>query len=251
MIKNKAQTPQAILPGILGVILILGLLSIFSQYKINLNKNQIDKNPTNLQAKKININIEQTKGSLPPLGIATAPIKLIEFSDFQCPFCRILYFETLSKIKEEYIDKGLAVLYYRDYSFLGLESVLASLASRCANEQNKFWEYHDILFKNQKGENLGNFKEENLIKFAEELSLDLEKFKKCLDEKKYYNEIQQDIINAQTIGVRGTPFVIISNGFNSYGVEGALPYEYFKNIIDSLISEYLEKNTNNNTSINY
>jgi len=154
MIKNKAQTPQAILPGILGLILILGLLSIFSQYKINLNKNHIDKNPTNLQAKKININIEQTKGSLPPLGIATAPIKLIEFSDFQCPFCRILHFETLSKIKEEYIDKGLAVLYYRDYSFLGPESVLASLASRCANEQNKFWEYHDIIFKNQKGENL-------------------------------------------------------------------------------------------------
>jgi len=249
MIKNKGQAPQALLPAILGVILILGILSIFSQYKVNLDKNQKNNENANFPAQKLKIDdINKSIGTLPPLGDPSAPIKIIEFSDFQCPFCKILYAQTFPLIKEQYIDKGLAVLYYRDYAFLGPGSILASLAARCANEQNKFWEYRDKLFKNQEGESKDNFKEENLIKFAQEINLDSEKFKKCLSEKKYYDNIQKDIIEAQNIGIRGTPFVIISNGTSSYGVEGAKPYQEFKMIIDRVLAESLMQNLINNPS---
>jgi protein-disulfide isomerase len=210
-------------------VLVLLILLISGGYLLFQNVTPI-KTPTNISA---NLNVENLIGFNPPLGNPDAPVKIIEFSDFQCPFCRKLHFESFKKIKEEYIDKGLVVFYYRDFAFLGPESVQASLASKCAREQNKFWEYVDILFKDQAGENVGGFSKENLIKFAEELNLDKEKFEKCLNEGKYMSEIQQDLQAAQKLGVRGTPYLIINNDI----VEGAYPYDYIKAIIEKYIKK--------------
>lgn len=210
--------------------LVLLILLISGGYLLFQNVTPI-KTPANISVNLNNIN--NLTGFNPPLGNPNAPVKIIEFSDFQCPFCRKLYFESFKKIKEEYIDKGLVVFYYRDFAFLGPESLQASLASKCAREQNKFWEYVDILFKNQAGENVGSFSKENLIKFAEKLNLDKEKFEKCLNEGKYMNEIQQDLQAAQKLGVRGTPYLIINNDI----VEGAYPYEYIKSIIEKYIKK--------------
>jgi protein-disulfide isomerase len=211
--------------------LVLLILLISGGYLLFQNVTPI-KTPANIS---VNLNnVENLTGFNPPLGNPNAPVKIIEFSDFQCPFCRKLYFESFKKIKEEYIDKELVVFYHRDFAFLGPESLQASLASKCAREQNKFWEYVDILFKNQAGENVGSFSKENLIKFAEELNLDKEKFEKCLNEGKYMmNEIQQDLQAAQKLGVRGTPYLIINNDI----VEGAYPYDYIKAIIEKYIKK--------------
>ena len=212
-----------IFPVLLLLILILG-----GGYLAFQNITPI-KAPANIN----NLNLKDLIGFNPPLGNPNAPVKIIEFSDFQCPFCKKFHFESLNKIKEEYVDKGLVVIYYRDFAFLGPESVQASLASKCSREQNKYWEYVDILFENQSGENLGVFNKENLIKFAEKLNMDKEKFEKCLNEGKYINEIQEDIKEAQKIGVRGTPYIIINNDV----IEGAYPYEYIKQVIEKYIQK--------------
>lgn len=173
-----------------------------------------------------------TKNSV-PLGNPNAPVKIIVFSDFQCPFCKKLYFETIKRIKEDYIDKNLAVLYYKEFAILGKESIDAALASKCAKAENKYWEYVDLLFNSQAGENIGSFSEENLIKLAENLGLDKEKFKKCLEEKQYINEVQDDINQGVSLNVRGTPYIIINNDV----IEGAYPYSEFQKIIN----KYLKK----------
>lgn len=170
-----------------------------------------------------------------PLGNPNSPVKIVVFHDFQCIFCKKLYFETIKKIKEEYISKGLAVLYYKDFAILGEKSIKAALASRCAKDENKYWEYIDLLYeisKNEKGENTAVFTEENLLKIAEEIGLNKDKFKNCLENKKYLDEIQEDINSGINLGVRGTPYVLINND----KIEGAYPYSEFKKIID----KYLE-----------
>ncbi len=208
-----------ILPAILLIILLLGGgYLLFQKTPIKYTANVFT-----------NLNLENLKGFNPPLGNPDAPVKIIEFSDAQCFYCKKFYMESFKKIKDEYIDKGLAVFYYRDFAFLGPESIQASLASKCAREQEKFWEYIDILFENQ---SVG-FNKENLIKFAERLNLDKEKFEKCINEGKYMDEIQEDIKAAQTLGVRGTPYFIINNDI----VEGAYPYEYIKQIIEKYIKK--------------
>lgn len=209
-----------ILPAILLIILLLGGGYLLFQSKIPV------KDTINTLT---NLDLENLKGFNPPLGNPNAPVKIIEFSDAKCFYCKKFYMESFKKIKDEYIDKGLAVFYYRDFAFLSPESIQASLASKCAREQEKFWEYIDILFENQ---SVG-FNKENLIKFAEKLNLDKEKFEKCINESKYMDEIQEDIKAAQALGVRGTPYLIINNDI----IEGAYPYEYIKQIIE----KYLKK----------
>jgi len=179
------------------------------------------------------INIIDLKGFNPPLGNPEAPVKIIEFADFQCFFCKKFYMESFRSIKEDYINKGLAVLYYRDFIILGPESTQASLASKCAREQNKYWAYVDLLYENQGLENSGAFNKENLIKFAEKLNLDKNKFEKCLNEGKYIKEIEEDTKAALKLGARGTPYIIINND----KIEGAYPYKYIKAVIE----KYLKK----------
>ncbi len=218
------MSQNQILPLILLLILILGGGYLAVNYKVKLNQQAPNFN---------NINLDSIKGFNPPLGNPNAPVKIIEFSDFQCPFCRKLYFETFKKVKEEYIDKGLVVWYYRDFAFSGPESLQASIASKCAREQGKFWEYVDILFENQAGENVGGFSKENLIKFAEKLNLNKEQFTKCLENNKYMDEVQKDLEDAKNLNVRGTPCLIINNDI----VEGAYPYEQIKLIIEKYIKK--------------
>src|SRR3989344_6092423 len=94
-------------------------------------------------------------------GNPAAKIVLIEYGDFQCPFCGRFFKTTEQEIKEKYIKSGEAVFVWRDFAFLGEESFRSAEAARCAGEQGKFWEYHDYLFNNQKGENEGAFSDQN------------------------------------------------------------------------------------------
>ena len=148
-------------------------------------------------------------------GDPSAPVRIIEFSDFQCPFCQRFTFQTAPLIHEEFIETGIASLEYRHFSFLGAESFAAAEASECAAEQNRFWDYHDILFLRQGAENSGVFSTGNLKDFARELQdeytdFDLGAFDQCLDSGRMRSVVQQMTDEAPQLGVNSTPTLMIN-----------------------------------------
>jgi protein-disulfide isomerase len=161
-------------------------------------------------------------------GDENAPITIIEFSDFQCPFCGKFEAETVSQIEKNYVDSGKVRFGYWHFAFLGQESFDAAEASECAADQNAFWEYHNLLFKSQNGENKGAFAKDKLKEFAASLKLDAQAFNDCLDSGKYTQLVQQLTGTAQSIGVRSTPSFVV----NGRAIIGAQPYDVFKQAIE-------------------
>lgn len=168
----------------------------------------------------------------PLLGNPSAPVLIVEFADYQCPFCGSFSRDIEPKIIDTYIKAGKARLVYRNFAFLGQESEWAALAARCAWEQDKFWQYHDYLYRHQQGENGGAFSRENLKRFARDLGLDPVRFGTCLDGDKYLTAVRKDTADGQSFGVTGTPTVFI----NGSPLVGALPWEQFQSAIDSALA---------------
>ncbi len=173
---------------------------------------------------KVNIDA----GHLPVLGDKNAKVTVIEFADFQCPFCKRFFDETETNLVKDYINTGKVKFYFRHYAFLGQESTWAAEAAECANEQSKFWEYHDYLYSHQGQENSGTFSKTNLEGFAETLGLNTSQFNSCLESDKYLKNVQDDLAAGQKTGVSATPTSFI----NGKSVEGAIPYSDFKNLVD-------------------
>jgi protein-disulfide isomerase len=117
---------------------------------------------------------------------------------------------------------------YWHFAFLGQESFDAAEASECASDQDAFWEYHDLLFENQSGENQGAFNKDKLKQFAADLELDTETFNECLDSGKYTQLVRELTQTAQSIGVRSTPAFVV----NGFAIVGAQPYDVFKQAIE-------------------
>lgn len=163
------------------------------------------------------------------LGSKDAKVSVIIFADFQCPFCGRWQKETYPLLKSEYIDKGLVKLDYMDYAFLGDESVRAAEAAKCAEDQGKFWEYHDLLFANQNGENEGAFTDAKLMQFAKNLKLQSSVFNACLTTEKHKSDVDADTQTGTTYGVDSTPTVFI-NG-NRY--EGIFKFSDYENVINA------------------
>jgi protein-disulfide isomerase len=152
-------------------------------------------------------------GNLPPLGNPQAPVKIIEFGDFLCPFCGQAVLNLYPQL-EPLIQQGKIVVYFRDF-VVHPEATIIHNASRCANEQNKYWEFHKSVFiKFMNGE--ATSKKENLLKLAQELNLDKDSFEKCLSENRYNQDIQNDTQYGFNVGVQGTPTFFI----NGQKVEG-------------------------------
>ena len=164
-------------------------------------------------------------------GDPNAPVAIIEFADFQCPYCGRFFAQTEPQIDKAYIQSGKVRFGYFGFAFLGQESNWAAEAAECAADQNKFWEYHDKLYGSQSGENQGAFNKDNLKKFAGELKLDISAFNECLDSGKYTQLIQEESSTASSIGVRSTPTFLI----NGQAIVGAQPFEIFQQTIDSLL----------------
>ena len=164
-------------------------------------------------------------------GDPDAPITIIEFADFQCPYCGRFFAQTEPQINEQYMQSGKVRFAYFNFAFLGPESNWAAEAAECAADQDKFWEYHDKLYDSQSGENQGAFSKDNLKQFAEELGLDTSTFNECLDSGKYTQLVQEESSMASSIGVRSTPTFLI----NGQAVVGAQPFEIFEQTIDSLL----------------
>jgi protein-disulfide isomerase/copper chaperone CopZ len=161
-------------------------------------------------------------------GDFNAPITLVEFSDFECPFCA-RHYPTLNRILDEY--KGKVRLVYKHFPLSSIHpnAQKAAEASECAAEQGKFWEYHDKLFENQRS----GFSVEKFKQWAKELGLDTTKFNDCLDSGKYAQKVKDDFQEGLQKGVSGTPSVFV----NGELIVGAVPYEVLKQKIDSLLTK--------------
>ena len=167
------------------------------------------------------------------MGDENAPITIIEFSDYQCPFCGQFAKNTQGALIEQYVKTGKVRFGYSHFAFLGQESLDAAVASECADEQNKFWEFHDLLFKSQSGENQGAFTQDNLIKLAEQVSLDKTTFSACLTSGKYLDRVQAQTQFAGSNGLTSTPSFLV----NGYLIKGAQDISAFKQVIESLLKD--------------
>ncbi len=192
----------------------------------------IPNQPTTLSpspSQKVSVDI----GHLPVLGNKNAKVTVVEFADFQCPFCERWFKNVKPNLIKDYVDTGKVKLAFRHYAFLGPESTWAAQASECASEQGKFWEYHDYLYDHQAAENSGAFAKDKLIGFAQALGLDMPKFSSCVESSKYAKNVSDDLSAGQKAGVNGTPATFI----NGQIVMGAQPYAAFKTIIDAQLAK--------------
>lgn len=165
--------------------------------------------------------IEVDPEDSPRWGSADAPVEIVEFSDFQCPYCT-RGAATLDQVKEHYGDKVTIV--YRHFPLpMHDRADEGAAASECANEQGKFWEYHDELFANQRA-----MSDEDLRTYATNVGLDLAKFDECYTSGRHVATVQDDVEDGQKIGMSGTPGFYI----NGRMLAGAQPFEAFKQIID-------------------
>jgi protein-disulfide isomerase len=162
------------------------------------------------------------------LGSPDAPVTIVEYSDFQCSFCAVAAETIVPQIERDYITDGRVKLQYHYVAFEGPPSVWAAEASECANEQGKFWEYHDMLFENQ-----GAFSIDSLKRLAEELKLDTQAFDGCIDSHKHENLVTAEREEAFDQGVNSTPTFIIGE----QTVRGARPYEEFRIAIEAELSK--------------
>jgi protein-disulfide isomerase len=157
----------------------------------------------------------------PAQGPENAPVEIVEFSDFECPFC-LRVFPTITKVLATYGDKVRFV--YRHYPLPNHPNARpAAEASACAAEQDKFWPYHDRLFSNA-----GKLAESDLKQHATALGLDADSFNACVASRKYRSDVESDIEAANAVGVNGTPAFFI----NGRALNGAQPFDAFKRIID-------------------
>ncbi len=159
------------------------------------------------------------------LGDPNAPVTLIEFSDYQCPFCKKFTTEIFPTIKEAYIDTGKVRFVFRDFP-LEIHDLAkeAALAARCAGEQGQYFAYHDILFENSE-----EISTENLKAWAAELGLDTDLFSTCLNDPEQMKDLETDIAEAKELGVSGTPSFLINEHF----ITGAQPFAAFKLLIEA------------------
>ncbi|RMF54619.1 DsbA family protein [Candidatus Woesearchaeota archaeon] len=174
------------------------------------------------------VDMESLMDDDPVKGDKNAPVTIVEWSDFQCPFCGRFYSQTLGKIYKEYIQTGKVKLVYRDFPLSFHQNAQkAAEAAECADEQGKFWEMHDMLFEKGVDGGVPTFKS-----YAADLGLDSEKFDSCLDSGKMAAEVQKDMRDGAAAGITGTPGFVV----NGKIVKGAQPFEAFKAIIDAELS---------------
>ena len=238
---------------IIGLVIAVGAAAFFAgMYASNMNSNQISQEdlddaiaklelkilqnrlPTNQPSEPVKISADDD----PVIGNPNAPITIIEFSDFQCPFCARFHVQTLPLLLEEYIEQGKVKLVFRDFPIQSIHpnALPAAVAAECANEQGQFKAMHDMLFDNQ---NQWSKQETDIAlsifsQYATEIQLDQNTFDSCLTSGKYIEEIRNDLEDGRSYDVTGTPGFFIGNDDIGYvELKGAQPFESFKKVIDA------------------
>ena len=185
--------------------------------------------PSQPQPTQNNFDMAELSDDDPFKGDENAPVTIVEWSDFECPFCSRFYSQTLSQIEEKYINTGKVKLVYRDFPLSFHQNAQkAAEASECADDQGMFWEMHDKIFENQ-----GSMSADNFKVWALELGLDATEFNTCLDSGKHASETQKDMADGSAAGIRGTPGFII----NGQLLSGAQPFASFEAAIEAALSK--------------
>jgi len=166
----------------------------------------------------------------PFLGDENAPVTIVEFSDYECPFCARFYSQTLNQIKSKYVDTGKVKFVYRDFPLaFHPQAEPSAIAANCAGMQGKYFEFHDKIFDNG---GAGGKSSTDYRRWAQELSLDVAAWESCLNDPQQKLEIQKDMQDGTAVGIRGTPGFII----NGQLVSGAQPFSVFEQIIESQLN---------------
>lgn len=207
-----------IIPAIIGIL--FGMIMIANQeesstYSMNLSKKNLFEGST-------------------ILGNPNAKISIVEFGDYQCTFCYKFHDNTFKKILDNYVTEGEVNFVYKDFPLNGPASAMASEASYCAQEQGKFWKYHDLIYQNWEGENTGWLTRDALNRFAEDVELDVTKFNSCMNDSKYRQKVLEIEQFAREINIDATPSFIIFDDTNAYRIIGAQPFEKFEQILNEL-----------------
>ena len=184
--------------------------------------------------------VKPVSENVKPLGNEEADITVIEFADYRCPFCHKFHEETFDKVVTNFLNTGKAKYLFKDLvvndcgEYKGF--MQAAVASQCAAEQGKYWEYSKEIFKNFKPEPQHWINLDSLITFANNIQIqDISKFKSCVESNKYQHQIQESGTLAKQLGITGTPsFVILKNDKIETTFPGAVPYEYFENTLNAL-----------------
>jgi len=174
----------------------------------------------------------------PLKGDPSAPITLIEFSDFQCPNCGRFARDTSPQIEATYVESGMVSIAYKHFTIVGPDSKPAAMASQCANDQGMFWEFHDELFNNQSKGNTGWVNRDNIKQFASNIGLDMQSFNSCFDSNKYSSLVENDLNLAKQLKFTGTPsFLVLKNdGSKPIVLTGAYPFATFQKIFDDSLN---------------
>ena len=170
------------------------------------------------------------------LGDKKAKVTIVDFSDFQCPYCRIFWEETFSQLKKDYIDTGKVNFVLKDFPLsFHPGAVPAAKGAMCANEQGKYWDMVNKIFSEQakQGQNTVQFTVDDVKNWAGQLGLDAAKFNSCVDSNKYQSKIDKDSAEGTKLGIEGTPTFLINNT----KLVGAQPFSEFKRVIDAELAK--------------
>jgi protein-disulfide isomerase len=233
---SELSTPMA--------IVIAGVLIAGAVYFSSVSKNTQVNNPGNGNA-VLPTNLVPVGKEDRTLGDPNAKVTLVMYEDFQCPWCEKFDTESEQAIRNTYVKDGKVQLVFRDFPFLGDraksegkedESTKAAEAARCAEDQGKFWEYHDYLFAHQNGESQGAFSVKNLKSFAQTLGLDKTSFNQCLDSDKYAKAVLDSKNAGADAGVQGTPKgFILKKGKVVDTIDGYVPLQTVTQKIDNAL----------------
>lgn len=209
--------------GVAGFI----IFSISGNKTTKNNDDQSGENPTQQAAKIIINENDHIRGD------KNAPITMVEFSDFQCPYCKKFH-PTMQKVMEEY--EGQVRWIYRHFPLdFHQKAQKSAEASECAGEQDKFWEFIDKAFENSQSDGSG-LNTADLEKYAKELGLNTDKFKECLSSNKFADKVKSDMDSGKSVGITGTPgTILIDKDGKTQLITGALPYNQIKLKINSIL----------------
>ena len=263
--KSNNITIKKTIPAglIIGLIVAVGAGAFFAGlYISNTNSDQISQKELDEAFAKLELQLLQDKqptpqlqqqqpttGPLkisadddPVLGNPDATITIIEFSDYECPFCAKFHKDTLPQLKEHYISTGKVNFVYRDFPITSIHpnAIPTAHATECADDQNRFWEMHDKIFETQKTwKNLEPTESVELFnEYALDIGLDVDEFDSCMKSGKYLVEIRNDLNHGNLYGVSGTPAFFVGNekiGFTS--IPGAPPFSSFQKVIDGQLNK--------------
>lgn len=236
---SNENCPKNITITLLIIFITLELVITGAALTSTYDLGQVSAQQQTSNSTKLSLSALRQQG-VPLMGNPSAHVTLIEFGDFQCPFCDRFAKDTEPQINQTYIQTGKVNMMFVHFTIYGPDSITAAVAAQCVNDQGKFWNLYDILYKNQGAVNSGWANKDNLKKFALQIpGLDMQKLNSCLDSGKYVSLVENDLNFAASLGLQGTPAFIIekSDGSNPELLPGAYPFPAFQELINKKLAE--------------